>query len=77
MLKKLFQNKTIEKLQKEIDELVVANSVTQGYAYLVGIERSGRVNRFIFRKNGTIVEIETMGLLSDNINEWKKILLDA
>lgn len=45
-------------------------------AYLISIEREGRMNRFRFaRARFGIFVIETMGLLSDDINDWKRNLL--
>jgi hypothetical protein len=43
---------------------------------LTGIERNGRENTFIFNRNGRIFQIKTMGVLSDNLPEWKRDLLE-
>lgn len=43
--------------------------------FLVDIQRDGRVNKFTFSRNGEFHIIETMGLLSDDLPEWKKRLL--
>lgn len=40
-------------------------------ARLSGIRREGRVNIFTFVRNGEEFTIETMGMLSDAIPEWK------
>lgn len=45
------------------------------HSYLVSIERDGRVNKFIFMRGEKMYVIETMGLISDNIPEWKEELL--
>lgn len=45
------------------------------FPYLIGLERVGRVNKFTFARGGKIVEIETMGLISDNLPQWKEELL--
>ena len=37
----------------------------------VGIHRDGRMNKFTFIADGQLVEIETMGLLSDNVRAWR------
>jgi hypothetical protein len=38
---------------------------------LSAIRREGRSNKFQFVRNGEIFEIETMGLLGDDIQTWK------
>jgi hypothetical protein len=45
-------------------------------AALVSLTREGRINRFTFLRNGQMFRIETMGLLSDDWNQWKKDLLE-
>ena len=61
--------KSTEALLKHIEEL-------QNNAFLIGIERSGRQNIFKFLRGGKIYEIHTMGMISDDINAWKKELLN-
>lgn len=39
---------------------------------LIAITRNGRMNVFTFIRNGEPFEIETMGLLSDDIAGWRK-----
>jgi len=39
---------------------------------LVSVERDGRINRFVFARNGEHFIIETMGMLSDDVEGWKK-----
>ena len=41
-------------------------------AKLVAINRNGRMNVFTFERNGEHFEIETMGMLSDDVPGWKK-----
>jgi hypothetical protein len=43
--------------------------------FLMNVERAGRVNTFTFCRNGEFYKIETMGLMSDNLPEWKEKLL--
>jgi hypothetical protein len=45
-------------------------------AFLVGIERAGKLNKFTFARNGSLSVIETYGTLSDDVNGWKKELLE-
>lgn len=39
---------------------------------LLAIHRNGRLNVFTFARNDDVFSIETMGLLSDNVEEWRK-----
>lgn len=41
-------------------------------ATLIGIHRDGRMNVFTFARKGEVFKIETMGLLSDNVPQWRK-----
>ncbi len=47
----------------------------QSRAYLVSIQRTGRLNKFTFMRNGSLEVIETMGLISDDLTVWKDKLL--
>lgn len=69
------QRKKIRELEKQLETLIQANEAMQSYSHLVGIEREGRFNKFIFRRNGELIEIETMSLMVDNLPEWKNKLL--
>ena len=40
---------------------------------LLSIHRNGRLNVFTFARGDETFTIETMGLLSDNIDEWRKV----
>jgi hypothetical protein len=42
---------------------------------LVAITRTGRLIKFTFVRNHAVYTIETMGLLSDDTEQWKKDLL--
>lgn len=61
---------------KELEELVAAQEKIifdlNRLNTLVDIRRIGRCNTFVF-SNG--YKIETMGLLSDDIHEWREKLL--
>lgn len=60
---------TAAALQAELEKL-------RDRPFLIGIERVGRVNKFTFsRGEGEPYVVETMGLLSDNLPEWKEKLL--
>lgn len=58
----------IEQMNETVKEL-------SNKAFLVSIERKGRENIFTFLRNGKLFEIRTMGLISDNIPQWKERLL--
>lgn len=47
--------------------------VQHNLAVLVRIDRIGRENVFHFVRNGEVFTISTMGLLSDDVGEWRKI----
>lgn len=47
----------------------------QAQPVLIGIERVGRVNKFTFAIGEETYVVETMGMLNDNVPEWKERLL--
>lgn len=71
----IFNRRRIADLTRQLEEAHALLQKAQQSPVLIGIERDGRLNRFIFAKNGEIHKIETMGLISDNIKEWKDTLL--
>lgn len=44
--------------------------------YLIGIERTGKLNKFTFSRNGQIHVIETYGTLADDVHGWQRDLLE-
>lgn len=54
-------------------QLAAMNAVKQ-HAYLIGLERKERVNVFTFARGDQVVQIETMGLISDDFGQWRKDL---
>jgi hypothetical protein len=58
----------VEQLTAELEKL-------QEVSMLTGIERKGRENLFTFLRGGEVIQIKTMGLMSDNMPEWKAKLL--
>lgn len=52
-------------------DLVAAQLAYVQACKLVAITRNGRMNVFTFERNGEHFEIETMGMLSDDIAGWK------
>lgn len=65
----------IKELKEQVESLIRSNEELQKFAYITGIERSGRLNKFIFKRNGETVEIETVNLISDDLPGWKNKLL--
>lgn len=57
------------KLLDEVEKL-------QDRAFLVSIQRKGRMNIMTFARNGKIYQVETMGRLADETPEWRKNLLE-
>ncbi len=43
---------------------------------IYSIDRRGRENVFTFMRNGKTFQIHTMGLISDDINGWRKELFE-
>lgn len=70
----------LEKAHHEaIDNLtrVVSESEKlQKRAFLIDIQRDGKLNRFFFMRNGSVHVIETYGTLADNVTQWKKDLIE-
>jgi hypothetical protein len=60
--------RTAAEMQQELEKL-------KKRPFLIGIERVGRVNKFTFSRDGENYVVETMGLLSDNLPEWKEKLI--
>jgi len=65
--------------RKKFDELVKANNQLveslQKITVLTNIQRVGRENVFTFRRGDKVVQIGTMGLISDPVQQWKEELL--
>jgi hypothetical protein len=45
-------------------------------AALVSIARQGRINKFMFLRNGQLTTVECMGTWDDDVDGWKKALLE-
>lgn len=59
---------TAKALQAELEKL-------RDRPFVIGIERSGRENIFTFARGSETYQVRTMGLLSDDLPEWKEKLL--
>lgn len=71
----LFERQLAE-VQERLDRAEAAAQEMAKHAYLIGINRDGRTNKFVFVRAGQMYEIKTMGLLSDNPAQWRKDLLE-
>lgn len=66
----------IEELEAALAIALARNEQLERRSYIVHIDRQQRMNRFTFMcADGERYTIETMGLISDNIPEWKRKLL--
>lgn len=64
-----------EQLEAALEQAIAANEALQKRAFIIGIDRQQRMNKFTFMRNGELHQIETMGLISDDIRDWKEKLL--
>jgi hypothetical protein len=67
--------KDIQAFRDSHDVLMAEIDKLKKRPFLLSMERVGRLNKFVFCRDGEIVEVETMGLLSDNLPEWKAKLM--
>lgn len=65
----------IEQLESALEDMIKANESLSKRSFIVSIDRQNRVNKFTFVRNGEMYVVETMGLISDNLPEWKAKLL--
>ena len=65
----------IEQLEARLEEAIATNETLSKRAFIIGIEREGRICKFTFVRNGELYVVETMSLISDNLPEWKAKLL--
>jgi len=61
-------------LQTAHNALIADAAALRQRAFIIGIERTGRVNKFTFARNGQIHVIETYGTLADDVHGWRKDL---
>ena len=65
----------VQTLKNRIEELLTTIREIEDRPYLIGVERQGKKNKFIFVRKNKVIEVETVGLMSDNIKGWKDDLL--
>lgn len=68
--------------KKKYEEMIAATNLLlesleemKKKSFLIGIEREGRENIFTFVRGDKVHQVRTMGLLSDDLPQWKKDLL--
>lgn len=64
----------LTELRQSAEATLRAVEDVKQHAYLIGLEREGRVNKFTFARGDKLVVIETMGLISDDFGQWRKDL---
>jgi len=62
-------------LHKTMNEVVENAAKLRDNAFLIGIEKSGRVLKFTFVRNGEFTVIETYATMGDDVEGWKNRLL--
>lgn len=56
----------------QIDNATVPLIHSDNVAVLIGIEKSGRLLTFKFKRGSDVFEIETYGSIADNVPLWKR-----
>ena len=67
--------KRLKEIESSVDVVCKQAELINSLSYLTDIQRVGRKNLFLFKRGEEIYQIETMGLISDNLLEWKNNLL--
>lgn len=67
--------KDFEDFKRSSQELIATLDELKKKSFLIDVQRQGRVNRFTFCRGEEVITIETMGLIGDNLPEWKEKLL--
>lgn len=70
------KDQRIAELETDLAACYGALSAFAEMAALSNIERKGRVTTFTFMRRGSYYKIETMGLMSDDVSQWKRDLLN-
>ena len=72
----MFGKPSRSELERENAELRAVLEKFKRKAFLITIDRVGRVNKFTFMRGAQITTVETMGMLSDDVKQWGKDLID-
>ncbi len=67
--------KKYDEMQALIKSQLVLLEKAADAATLIQIERSGKLNKFVFARRNEVYQIEVISMLSDNMPEWKEKLL--
>lgn len=67
--------KAFNEFKANMDALLAQLEKMKDQTVLISIERTGRVNKFTFARGTQVHQIETMGLISDDLPGWKKDLI--
>ncbi len=67
--------KAYSEMKEQTEALLAELEKIKEQTFLIGIERTGRVNKFTFVRGKSVHQIETMGLIGDDLPGWKRDLL--
>ncbi len=67
--------------RKKYNELIAAAAAqlaamdeVRHHAFLIGLEREGRLNKFTFARGDQVIQIETYSAISDDFGKWREEL---
>jgi len=70
------RSRKLKEARHHLNNLMLEVEKLKNKPVLISIERKGRSNVFTFVRGDKIHQIETMGLMSDNPANWRKLLLE-
>lgn len=68
-------SKKLALLKETAKKLIAAQEDINERWYLLDIRRDGRINTFIFQRKTELYEIKTIGMLADDVENWKSTLI--
>lgn len=68
-------NALVDRLADSNEKLIKTCEDFTKFAFLISVEREGRTNKFMFKRGEELYVVETMGLIGDNLKEWKEKLI--
>lgn len=78
MIKRILGTRLLERLARAEQEnatLREHNVALMNRAFVADIQRNGRITVWTFIRGDTTIRIETMGMLSDDTEAWKRKLM--
>lgn len=72
----LWRNKKLKQAHEHLNNFMDELEKLRKRSYIIGIERKGRKNIFTFVRDGQLYKIETYNTISDDINGWRKTLIE-